>query len=365
MMAFISAELCSSITVEYLDKLHDAGYWTVNDISSTDLMEVKRKTNIKFQILLDLQNSIKKRYTLPSNDLCFHLEKSIRDCKMCPTGLPELTAALDGGYQTQEIVEFCGDSESGKTEMCYLLCGEILSHFEDFNILYVAANHDFDQEKVIKYTKIKAGNRLMDDDDLFKALNRIDIARCVDFHQLTHLLNSIVHTDRKNSVKCLIIDSLSFIIQDDILDMKTANLNDGDELKRFSAYVSKGPNQDVVPSDIIEVYLREVMRLLTNFAQTKNVIVVLTNSDNSLDMKKSWTNAIDHRINLSKMHHSSKFKVENSRATVCRATIMKTIHNVCKLGYSIPFSIDDSGLFAIRSSSLIKEDSEKKEAIEN
>lgn len=47
---------------------------------------------------------------------------------MCPTGLPELTTALAGGFQTPEIVEFSGDSETRKTDLCYLLCVCVLSH---------------------------------------------------------------------------------------------------------------------------------------------------------------------------------------------------------------------------------------------
>lgn len=348
-MAFINIEMSTLLTQEHLDSLQAAGYWTVNDLCSADLMEVKRAANISFHILKDLYDNIKKRYTLPCHDLGFVVEKSIRECKMFPTGLPELTAALDGGYQTQEIVEFCGESESGKTEMCYLLCGEILSHFEDYNILYVAANHDFDNEKVEKYTRVKAGNRVITEEDVFKCLNRIDIARSTNFTQLTHLFNSLVHTDKRNLVKCIIIDSLSFIIQDDILDIKTADLSDGNELNRFSAFVNKTTNQDITATDIVEVYLREVMRLLINVAQTRNVLIVLTNSDRSLSLRKSWLNAIDHQIQLSKMHDSSSFKVSNPRASVGKATIMKTIHNILKIGHSIPFAIDDEGLFAIRS----------------
>jgi len=348
-MAFLNLDMSNLLEQVHLDALQDAGYWTINDLCSADLMDVKRATNIKFHVLKDLVDNVKKRYTLPCHDLGFMVEKSIRECKICPTGLPELTSALDGGYQTQEIVEFFGDSECCKTELCYLLCGELLSHFEDYNILYVASDHDFDHEKVLKYTKSKAGNRFLDEDDLYKCLSRIDVARPTTFTQLTHLFNSLVHTDRKNSVKCVIIDSLSFIIQDDILDIKTADLSDGNELTRLSAYINRTTSQDVSANDLIDVYLREVMRLLINVAQTRNTIVVITNSETSLNLRKSWINAVDHQIKLSKIHDSSVFKVNNSRATVCMATIMKTIHNICRIGHSIPFAVDDEGLFAIRS----------------
>ena len=120
------------------------------------------------------------------------------------------------------------------------------------------------------------------------------------------------------------------------------------ELKRLSAFVNKITNKDIVANDIIEIYLREVMRLLVNVAQTRNVIVVITNSDQNLQTRKSWTNAIDHRIHLAKVHDWSQFKLSNSRSTVCRVNILKTIHNTCRIGHSIPYAISNEGLFAIR-----------------
>lgn len=343
------------LTTEHLNSLHRADIWTINDLCSKDLMDIKRVTNIKFHVLKDIQDRVKQRYTLPNHDLNFLLEKCIREYKMCPTGLPELTSALDGGFQTQEIVELIGDSESGKTEMCYLLCGEILSHFDDYQILYIASNHDFDYEKVAKYTRSKAGNRVLTDDDIFKALSRVEIARPTKLTDLVHLLNTLVHGDRRNAIKCIIIDSLSFIIQDQILDIKTANLDDGDELEKFLAlkgmtflHHENGATVESTRKEIIDIYLYEVMRLLTSVALTKNVIIVITNSNQNLTFRKSWTNAIDHRIRLSRMPDYSRYKIDNPRATVCRATILKTIHNISKIGLSIPFAINDEGLFAVR-----------------
>lgn len=354
-MAYLTTDMSEMLTEEHLDSLQKADIWTINDLCAKDLMEIKRLTNIKFHILKDLLERVRQRYTLPCHDLNFVVEKTIRECKMCPTGLPELTSALDGGFQTQEIVEFSGETECGKTEMCYLLCGEILAHYEDFHIMYIASNFDFDPEKVMKYTQAKAGNRELNEEDLYKALSRVEIARPTKLTDLVHLLNTVVHSDRRNEIKCIIIDSISFIIQEDILDIKAANLDDADELEKFLAlkgmnflHQETGATVESTRREILDIYLHEVMRLLTNIAITKNVIVVITNADPSLTFRKSWTNAIDHRITLSRMPDYSRYKVDNPRATVCRATILKTIHNISKIGYSIPFAINDEGLYAIR-----------------
>lgn len=364
-MAYLTTDMSELLTEDYLESLNKADVWTINDLVSRDLMDIRRTTNIKFHVLKDIQDKVRQRYTMPCHDLNFLVEKSIMDCKMCPTGLPELTFALDGGFQTQEIVEFSGDSEAGKTEMCYLLCGEILSHFDDYHILYIAANLDFDHEKVTKYIRSKACNRILKDEDIVKALHRIQIARPTKLSELVHLLNTLVHADRRNTTKCIIIDSLSFIIQDDILDIKTANLDEADELKKFHSFVgmtlthrdSSGKiSGEGIRKEIIDTYVHEVMRLLTSIALTKNVFIVLTNSDSYLSQRKAWTNAIDHRIHLSRMSDFSRYKIDNPRATVCRATILKTIHNINKIGLSIPFAINDEGLYAVRLAPIIKED---------
>lgn len=323
-------------------------------------MEVKRATGLKFSLIKTIIEKVRERYTIPAYDANLVLEKFMSECKMVPTGLPELSLALDGGFQTQEIVELTGQSESGKTEMCYLLCGEILAQYDEYRVLYIASDYDFINEKLLKYTKAKAGNRVLSEEDIFKALSRVDIARPTKLTDLTHLLNTIVHSDRGKMIKCIIIDSISFIIQEDVLDIKSANLDDADELEKFLAlkgmnflHQETGATVESTRKEILDIYLHEVMRLLINIATTKNVIVVITNSDDSLIQRKSWVNAIDHRISLSKMPDYSRYKVDNPRATVCRATILKTIHNISKIGYSIPFAINDEGLYAIRLAPIV------------
>lgn len=357
-MAYLTTELCDVLTSEHIESLNQMNIWTINDLLVCDLIQVRQTTNIKFHILKEIYDKVKQKYTIPCNDLNFSLEKSIEECKMCPTGIPELTLALDGGFQTQEIVEFFGDSGSGKTELCYLVCGEILSHFNDYNVLYVASNYDIDHEKIIKYSKLKAGGRQLSDEDIFNYLSRVQMARPTKLADFVHLLNTLLHSDKRNLVKCIIVDSLSFIIQEDILDIKTSNLNDGDELVKFSALKGNSielPDQRATVENVrrylTDIYLHEVMKLLTNIALIKNVIVIITNSDQQLAFSKSWTNAIDHRIHLTKMPEFSRHCILNPKATVLKATISKTIHNITKIGYSVPFLINDEGLFAIRLSS--------------
>uniref|UniRef100_A0A6G1SLA6 DNA repair protein RAD51 4 n=1 Tax=Aceria tosichella TaxID=561515 RepID=A0A6G1SLA6_9ACAR len=358
-MAYLSTNMSELLTDEYLDSLQKADIWTINDLCSRDLMDIKRATNIKFHILKDLQDRVKQRYVLPCLDMNLLVEKSIREFFVCPTGLPELTEALDGGFQTQEIVEFSGDSETGKTEMCYLLCAEILAKFKEFHVLYIASNFDFDHEKLIKYVRSRAGE--LSDEDMCKSLSRVEIARPTKLTELVHLLNTLVHSDRKMQTKCIIIDSISFIIQDDILDIKSANLHDADDLEKFLALKGinflqqeAGATVEGTRREIMDTYLHEVMRLLVNVAITKSVIVAITNSDAGLASRKSWTNAIDHRIALSKMPEFSQYKVDNPRATVCRATLLKTVHHISKIGHSIPFAITDNGILSIKLAPVAK-----------
>lgn len=315
-MAQLTEEMCDSLTNEHIVSLNKANIWTVNDLCSKDIMEIKRETNIKYYILKSLLDEVKQRYTLPCYDCDYVVTNLLKELKMCPTGIPELTMALEGGYQTQEIVEVSGDSGTGKTEMCHLLCGVFLNHYKEDYILYVASQSDFDVDKVTKYTRAKAIGRDLSDEDIFHCLQRVSVARPTRLADLVHLLNTIVHGDQRNAIRCIIIDSLSFIIQDDILELKTSEDAAG-------------------AKEAIEIYLSEVMRILTNIATNKNVILFITNSNHSsLSCYKSWTNGIDHRIHLQ----------DNPR----RATILKTIHSLSRINYSILFEINDEGLFAIR-----------------
>lgn len=354
-MAYLTPDLDELLNDEHIEALNQANIWTINDLLSSDLITVKEDTGMKFHTLKTVYDKVKQRYTLPCHNLGFALEKSINESKMYPTGIPELTRALDGGYQTQEIVEFFGDSETGKTELCYLLCGDILTHANDHEILFVSSNYDLDFEKIAKYTKLKADFRQLSDDDILAYLNRVQMARPTRLADFVHLLNTVLHSDKRNRITCIIIDSLSFIIQEDILEIKTSDLNDSDELIKVRAiegqslnYVDQKGTIDNARKYLIDVYLHEVMKLLTNIALIKNVVVIITNSDQYLSFSKFWTNAIDHRIHLTKMPEFSRYAKQNPKSTVLKATISKTIHNINKIGHSIPFMINDEGLFAIR-----------------
>lgn len=353
-MAYLSGDICDLLTGDNLDSLNKANIWTINDLCSKDIMDIRRLTNMKYSTLKEIINVIKSRYTIKCHEASFLFDQKIQEYELCSTGLPELTQILDGGFQTQEIIELFGDSECGKTEMCYLICGEILSHYESFHISFISPNFDIDHEKIAHYTRFKAGNREYSDDEMFKCLSRVEVARPNKLADLVHLLNTLVH--RRSLIKCIIIDSLSFIIQEDILEIKTSNLNDVEGLNKFSAlkgkssliYQDANATDESKRKDFIDIYLHEVMRLLINIATTKNVIIIITNSDSQLTYSKSWTNAIDHRIQLSRMPEYSNYYLHNPRSTVLKATILKTIHNIGKLGHSIPFAINDEGLFAIR-----------------
>lgn len=355
-MAHINQEFCDSLTSANIEQLNGADIWTVNDFVSYDSMfEIKRKTGLKHQIVTEIEKAIGQRYCLKPKDLKIHVDQSVQDCRMCPTGLPELTAALDGGFQTQEIVEFFGDSECGKTELCYLLCGEMLSHFSNYHILYIASDHDFDPEKVAKYAKLKSGARELTDEDIHGFLSRIQIARPTKLSDLVHLVNTIVCTESKSFIRCVIIDSLSFLVQDDVLEIRACDFSDGDELARFSAFKNTSlvhgeanATSENTRNYVIDQYLHEVTKILTNFAMIKNVMIIITTSDQRLAFSKSWTNALDHRILLTKVPEHSCLARENLNATVLNATIIKTTHNISRIGYSIPFMINDEGLFAIR-----------------
>lgn len=354
-MAFLSSDICDLLTTEVVDTLRKHDIWTVNDFFALEPMEIRHKTNLKYGSLKEIMEKIKYKYTAPLMDASLALQQSVQRCKMCPTGLPELTSALDGGFQTQEIVEFFGDSGCGKTEMCLLLCGEMLSHYNDYNILYVASNYDFDIDKVSRYIKVKSGGRISSEDDIFGCLSRVEIAKPTRLHDLVLLLNSLVHKDRKKLVKCIVIDSISMIIQEDLLKIKNANLADADEIQQIEALRTINPTSSTsragereCKESAIDIYVHEIMRLLTTIAVSHNVMVIITNSDPDLASYKSYTNATDHRLELARMPEYSRYKIQNPKSTVCRATILKTIHNVSRVGYTIPFEINNEGIYALR-----------------
>lgn len=313
-MALLTEEMFDGITEGEIESLNRANIWNVNDLCSNELMDMKRETKIRYPLLKNLVEHVRQRYTLPLFDCDYTCANSLKDLKLCPTGLPELTAALDSGYQTQEIVELTGDSGTGKTEMCYLFCATFLSHYPKYDILYVASQSDFETEKLSKYIRSKTMSETeLSDENIFNHLQRVSVARPSRLADFVHLLNTIVHSDLQDKIRCIIIDSLSFILQDDLLELKTCESD----------------------RDAIDIYLGGVMRILTNIAINKNVIIFLTNANYSqLSYNKNWSNGIHHRIHLT----------DNPR----RATILKTIHNLTRINYSVPFEINDEGLFTVR-----------------
>lgn len=341
-MAYLNPEMCTLLSQEVIDNLNFKDIWTINDLLSTkNLMYLKQGTNIRFNSLKEIYDRIDQRYTLSKHDLNFMLDKRIETLKICSTGLADLDDVLGGGLKSQEIVEYYGESETGKTELCYLVCGVFLKQFQDYSILYIASNHDFDPQKIIKNIQNIECDKKLSEDDIYNYLNRIHLARPTKLADLVHLLNTSIHNDKRNSLKLIILDSISFIIQDIILSIKSLDLNDGDEVDKF-VYLKNICYNDIratINSErkyLLDVYLHEVMKLLTQITLAKNLILLVTNSDSNLTFNKSWINAINHRIYLARL--------PNNSGSTFSATITKTTHNITYIGYSIPFLIDDNSI---------------------
>lgn len=115
-----------------------------------------------------------------------------------------LDELLGGGLPTGNLIDICGFSAAGKTQLCTTIAVNVASHAES-TVLWIDANRDFSARRIYQILR----NRKISDVNAFEIMRRIKVEHCTDAYRLVAVIDDIMNKiELYKNVKILIIDSL-------------------------------------------------------------------------------------------------------------------------------------------------------------
>jgi|SRR5689334_18887391 DNA repair protein RadA len=122
-----------------------------------------------------------------------HHNNRIKSIGRISTGSGNLDNLLAGGIETEAVIEFYGESGSGKTQLCHTLCALVPQDRSEGGIpgktIYIDTERKFRADRIIEITKA----RRLDPDDTLK---NILLAQPNNSTQQESILDGIdIHTN--------------------------------------------------------------------------------------------------------------------------------------------------------------------------
>lgn len=192
-----------SLTPELAQVLKDKGYFTIESlaIESPHVLfdRVGKRAGFSMekarQIVREARDSLKIE-VITAAELCE--EENSR--KYYSTGSRRLDEILGGGVREQEITEFTGQFESGKTEIC-LTTALLAAAQHKANTLFLDTEGSFSSKRLIEMAKSRG----------FKPEETIPLihyAKVYGSEHLIFLLENIHKPIRERNIKLIVVDSL-------------------------------------------------------------------------------------------------------------------------------------------------------------
>lgn len=130
---------------------------------------------------------------------------------------------LDGGLVTGNLVEICGFSRSGKTQLVNTIALNAASEPQKIGTFYLDAKHDFSGMRLynILTSRNNGSNK-----NCGEIMERVKVARIYDVTELIRVLRDLLRNiDKYSHFKILIVDSMPslwFLFQGD--DFRQGNM---------------------------------------------------------------------------------------------------------------------------------------------
>lgn len=175
---------------------------------------------------------------------------------------------LDGGLETGNLIEICGLSGSGKTQLVNTIALNAASEPHQIGTIYLDSKHDFSGIRLYNILTARNGSKTK----CGQVMELIKAARIVDVAELIRALRDLLRNIEKfNNFKILIVDSMPalwFLYHGD--DFRHGR--DAFQVAIVGQYLYICFN-----SILGMVYLNQVTQMLRKLAVNHNKVVLLVN----------------------------------------------------------------------------------------
>ncbi|XP_053689481.1 DNA repair protein RAD51 homolog 4 [Sabethes cyaneus] len=200
----LSTEIHPNLTEESIESLNKNRILTVLDLAKTDDDRLLRITNLSFEEITAIKAALVNYYSgynIPVTDYFRYLTEVVQP--IC-TGIRGLDLLLEGGMLPGHVLEICGESGSGKTQLCTSIALNIAKR-QQLDVLYADCKCDFSASRV---HQILTANKYTDQ-EIHDTMSRITVERFFSPESLVEAMESFRNQiDDLDKFKVLIIDSL-------------------------------------------------------------------------------------------------------------------------------------------------------------
>jgi len=230
------------------EKLHEAGYNDVMAIAVASAADLAEKCEIGDKKAADIIEGAKLCADIGGFETGDEVLERRKTITKLTTGSKALDELMNGGLESQSIVEFFGEFGSSKTQLCFQLAVNATLPEEkgglDSDVIIIDSENTFRPERIIQMS-----NYLGVDPDA--VLRRIHVARAFNSQHQILLVDKALELAQETKVRLMIVDSLT---------------------SHFRAeYVGRGALAER------QQILNRHMHDLLNFSTLNNAVIVVTN----------------------------------------------------------------------------------------
>ncbi|XP_046680765.1 DNA repair protein RAD51 homolog 4-like [Homalodisca vitripennis] len=194
------------ISEKLLASLNENKIFTVLDYLQEDSEKLSSACNTSFKVILEVKhNLITNLSALPIHGMSAY-ENLLSSSALIPSGIESLDTLLQGGFLTGMVIELCGLSGDGKTQLCFTISAHVAAALKQ-SVHYVDTKGDFSAQRVLGIIKHKN----IPEEECAAALERIQVTRISDIYELLrflHHLKSCLGEDESIPPRVVIVDSV-------------------------------------------------------------------------------------------------------------------------------------------------------------
>uniref|UniRef100_A0A182Q5R1 RecA family profile 1 domain-containing protein n=1 Tax=Anopheles farauti TaxID=69004 RepID=A0A182Q5R1_9DIPT len=203
----LTADLHPLLTEYVVKKLQKNRITTVYSFVKVEVNQLEKITNLDAEDIGHIRAHLIQRFA----GSCYSdLGSSAKD-RIVPfsTGIASLDDLLQGGLLPGQIYELCGESGSGKTQLCITIAAHV-ALLQRCHVFFIDTKCDFSGTKIMQVLNRSQQGKLSER-ELGHTMARIKVERIFSPELLVQVVEQLAagkHLDAKIKLKLLIIDSL-------------------------------------------------------------------------------------------------------------------------------------------------------------
>ncbi|XP_058830171.1 DNA repair protein RAD51 homolog 4 [Topomyia yanbarensis] len=295
-VSLLSADIHPDLTEYVLKLLMKNKITTVLDFAKTDTDRLIRITNLSFEEISAIKSNLINSYSGNNIQVVEYFRYLNELIEPISTGIRGLDLLLEGGLLPGQVLEVCGESGSGKSQLCTSLAINIAQK-QKLDVFYCDTKSDFSARRVHRILTL----RNCTNQEIQETMKRVKVERIFSPEILIECMENILdQIDNLETLKVIIIDSLPALWY--MHQNSKSNCYPLGMLTRLVGLLRKLSSESLIAIVVVNLQVRSSDYLAQNSTRrtihSKGVTTYPA-------LGKFWETAPTTRILLSKLNNSS------------------------------------------------------------